>query len=340
MRLPLAAAALAVLLATPSHAAEPLNGWFVALDSCEAYLSKNKRTNPGDIRVEDRRAYEMLAINKAGGDFFQVRVPGAPDSSARWVSTACGLHLVDAETRVAKPALDTLPLFPARGARGESTDTLLALSWQPSFCEYRPNRPECLELNAGNLPAAGRTLSIHGLWPQPNGTFYCGVSRMLVRLDSGGDWLALPAPEIDADTRAALDAAMPGAMSQLDRHEWIKHGTCYNAAGGADEYYDDTLRLTDAINASAVGDFLAANAGREIDTADLRAAFDDAFGPGAGDRIQTACRGDDGRVLIREVTIPLIGEIGPQPDMAALILAAPPRSPGCRRGVLDAPGLQ
>ncbi len=333
MRAAVLAVVAGLVPGAPARAAEPLTGYFIAFESCDAFQSKNRRTNPGDIRTEPRRAYDMIAINEAGGDFFQVRIPEAPVTPARWVSTACGIHAV--------PATDgPVPQIAVPAGRTESTDNLLALSWQPAFCERSPSRPECVALNGGDLPEAGRRLSIHGLWPQPNGTFFCGVPTMLVRLDTERNWRALPAPEVDAETRAALDAAMPGARSLLDRHEWIKHGTCYFAEGGADEYFDDTLLVTDAVNGSAVGAFLADRVGREIETSDLRAAFDTAFGPGAGQRVQVKCRGQQGRVLIREITIALRGRIDPATPVADLISAAPVQSPGCPRGVLDEPGLE
>jgi ribonuclease T2 len=45
-------------------------------------------------------------------------------------------------------------------------------------------------------------------------------------------------------------------------------------------------------------------------------------------------------VLVREVQIPLRGEITETPDIGALIRAASPQSPGCPRGVLDPADLQ
>ena len=133
---------------------------------------------------------------------------------------------------------------------------------------------------------------------------------------------------------------MPGTASFLERHEWIKHGTCFLGAGGADEYYDDTLRVVEAVNASPVAALLAAHVGGELATSDLRAAFDAAFGAGAGERVQVHCAGDRGRTLIQEVSVNLAGAIGPETPVAALILAADPVSPGCPRGVVDPAGLQ
>ncbi len=327
--LPLVAAV--ALLAGPAPAQVALPGWFIAEDVCEAYQSKNRRTNPGDVRTEIDRAYDMIGINKEGGDYYQMRIDGAPVTRDRWVHISCGVHVVRAETGMPPP--------PPPQA-GESTEHLLALSWQPAFCETRPNKPECELLNAGELPAFEGQLAIHGLWPQPNGTFYCGVPGEQVRLDKDGDWRALPAPELDADTRGRLDALMPGTLSALDRHEWIKHGTCHRGAGGADEYYDDTLQLVEAINGSEVGAFLAAQVGAEIRVADLRERFDAAFGPSAGDRVEVICTNDGSRRLVKELRIHLRGTIAPGASVSDLLLAADPVRANCTEGVIDPAGLQ
>ncbi len=335
----LIALCLAILtLVTPAVAVETLEGYFIAQQSCEAFQSKNRQTNPGDVMTELMRAYEMIAINKAGGDFFQVVVPSAPVTRDRWVHVSCGVHVVVADTPTntgpGTPPVVTPP------AGNEFTDNLLALSWQPAFCEYRPNKAECIALNDGNLPKAAEGLSIHGLWPQPRGKDYCGVPQALVQLDTASRWADLPAVEIDAETREALDVVMPGTASFLERHEWIKHGTCFLGSGGADEYFDDTLRITDAINASAVGVFLAGHVGATVETSDIRALFDQEFGAGAGDRVQFACKGDGGRVLIQELTVALSGTITETTAIGDLMRNAATQTIGCPRGVLDPAGLQ
>jgi ribonuclease T2 len=319
----------------PAAAFEPLEGYFIALESCDAFQSKNKLTNPGEVQTEPMRAYAMRGMNAPGGEFFQVQVPGAPVTADRWVHVSCGKHVVEAGTPVtqAGPAVVT----PSTGS--ESAENVLALSWQPAFCETKPQKPECVELNAGNLPVTEQQLSIHGLWPQPEGNAYCGVPAALVALDSASRWAELPEVATDAETRELLAVAMPGSASFLERHEWIKHGTCYRAAGGADEYVDDTLRLVEAIN-GAVGPLLAENVGGEARTADIRARFDAAFGPGAGERVQVHCAGDGGRTLVQELKINLRGVIGPDTPVGEVILAADPVSPGCPQGVIDPAGLQ
>ena len=197
----------------------------------------------------------------------------------------CGVHVVAAGTEVAP-----LPEEPVDPSPGEEADAhLLALSWQPAFCEYRPEKAECRALNAGDLPVTETRLSLHGLWPQPEGNLYCGVPAGLVALDEASRWADLPEVPLDEETREALAVAMPGTASFLERHEWIKHGTCHRGAGEADEYYDDSLRLVDAVNA-AVAELFAAGVGGEVGVDEVRQAFDAAFGPGAGDARADALR--------------------------------------------------
>ena len=322
--------------AAPARAVERLEGWFIAFEVCEAFQSKNKQTNPGGVVTEPFRAYEMIGLNAPGGDFFQLRVPDAPVTGDRWVHAGCGLHVVAAGTAVDPDTDDTVD--PTPGA--EAAEHVLALSWQPAFCEYRPDKPECRALNDGDLPVTETQLSLHGLWPQPEGNIYCGVPAGLVALDEASQWADLPEVALDDETGEALAVAMPGTLSFLERHEWIKHGTCHRGAGGVDEYYDDTLLLVDAINGSPVATFLAERVGGEMETAELRAEFDAAFGAGAGDRVQVRCAGDGGRTLVQELKIATAGVIAPESAPGDLLRAAPPVSPGCPRGVVDPAGLQ
>ena len=284
--------------------------------------------------TEINRAYPMIAINKENGDHFQIRIDSAPVTPDRWVHVSCGVHVVKADTPTER---GPVVVQPSEG--DESVENLLALSWQPAFCETKPNKAECKVLNDGGLPITETQLSIHGLWPQPKGKFYCGVSDALIELDKSKQWLEIPALDLDAETNEALMTAMPGMMSGLERHEWVKHGSCHRGDGGANEYYDDTLLVTDAIN-GAIADFLSDHVGAEVNTADIRALMDNSFGDGAGDRVQVKCQGDGGRVLIQELRINLKGVINSDTSVADLLLAAETLSPGCPKGIVDPAGLQ
>lgn len=213
---------------------------------------------------------------------------------------------------------------------------VLAASWQPAFCETRPRKPECRSQTETLFDA--RYFSLHGLWPQPRANIYCGVSARDRQADKRGRWDRLPALRLSPETRAELDEVMPGTQSLLQRHEWIKHGTCHD--GDAEDYYRDSLRLMAALNASGVQDLFEASIGKRLSAQAVRAAFDAAFGPGAGARVKLSCVGDGGRRLIREITIGLKGALDEEARFADLILAAPPTSPGCPGGIVDPVGLQ
>lgn len=214
---------------------------------------------------------------------------------------------------------------------------VLAVSWQPAFCETRPRLPECRSQTADRFDATNFTL--HGLWPQPRSRAYCGVSERHVELDKDNRWHDLPWDRLDEELWRQLQQAMPGTRSGLHKHEWIKHGTCYDGAG-AQEYFEDSLMVLDALNRSAVKDLFVGSIGREVTGEDIRAAFDESFGPGAGDRVRISCKDDGARRLIVELTIGLGGKIGPGSDVAAHIAQADPTDPGCPGGVIDPVGNQ
>lgn len=211
---------------------------------------------------------------------------------------------------------------------------VLAVSWQPGFCETQTRKPECRSQKRDDFEAANFTL--HGLWPQR--TDYCGVPESQVTADKSGRWSELPPVELSPDLRRKLDEAMPGTLSALDRHEWTKHGTC--AGPDQETYYRNALWALDTLNASAVRDLFAGNIGKRVTQAQIRAAFDDAFGPGAGERVRVSCDRDGDRRLVTELTIGLVGEVSPAASFAALIGASSPTDGGCDSGMVDAVGFQ
>ena len=138
--------------------------------------------------------------------------------------------------------------------------------------------------------------------------------------------------------RKALWRIMPGSRSFLHRHEWIKHGTCYSRT--PERYYRDSVKLMQAINASPVRDLFARNIGRRLTNRQIRDAFDEAFGHGAGRRVRVSCKRDGRRELIVEITLGLAGDIGDEVDIGRLIAASPPTGSGCPAGIVDPAGFQ
>ncbi len=231
-------------------------------------------------------------------------------------------------------AIAALLFLALPAAAQQRTQYVLAISWQPAFCETAERRPECTSQTKERFDASH--FALHGLWPQR--VEYCDVSRDQQLTDRDGDWRDLPAPELGKATAAKLREMMPGTQSALDRHEWIKHGTCYGEP--AEAYFVDALAMLEAVNASAVRDLFVRSIGKELTQKQVRDAFDIAFGRGAGQRVRLACERDGNRRIITELTIGLTGEITASADYKRLTMAARPTNGGCDSGIVDAVGLQ
>ncbi len=133
-------------------------------------------------------------------------------------------------------------------------------------------------------------LSLHGLWPQPRGKPIAAWTARWCRPITRTSGTRLPEPELSPATRQALAAVMPGVQSGLERHEWIVHGTCFGAP--ADAYFARAASLAQQVNASPVRDLFAQSIGSSVSADAIRAAFDQAFGPGAGNRVTVSCSGE------------------------------------------------
>ena len=106
---------------------------------------------------------------------------------------------------------------------------VLAVNWQLAFCETRSRLPECRSQTEDRFDASHFTL--HGLWPQPRSKAYCGVAKTDIAKDKKRRWRDLPWDRLDQTTWKRLQRLMPGTRSGLHKHEWIKHGTCYDGTG-------------------------------------------------------------------------------------------------------------
>ncbi|MDM9628664.1 ribonuclease [Rhizobium sp. S152] len=217
---------------------------------------------------------------------------------------------------------------------GGRTRFILAASWQPAFCETNQRKPECASQTDERFDASN--FSLHGLWPMRKD--YCGVSDVQRTADKDGDWKGLPEVKLSAGTKTSLDKVMPGTQSALERHEWIKHGTCTGMS--ADAYFADAVRLIGDLNGSAVQELFATNIGKSLTGDAIKAAFDKSFGPGAGDRVKMSCRRANGNRIISELTIGLSADAtdGKGRNLGDLIQGAGRTSFGCDEGMVDAAG--
>ncbi|WP_295388450.1 ribonuclease T(2) [uncultured Thiodictyon sp.] len=312
-------------------AAEPFAGSLIAERDCPAGISTKHRENPGEIRLMPGERYRIVARNKPQPTHYQLRIESARPKD-RWIEVACGrlAAAVAAESQPPPAANPATTATPAKGG-GMADQYVLAASWQPAFCETHPRRPECQDQTPDRADA--RQFSLHGLWPQPIGRAYCGVAPATRAAAQSGDWQRLPAPDLTPATRTALTQVMPGALSDLDRHEWTKHGTCYGT--DADTYFRQSIALLAQLNGSAVQQLFASNIGKRLRAEEVRGAFDRAFGPGSGERVRLEC---DPNGLITELRIGLKGPIADRSALGGLILPAPTRTQGCRGGWVDRAG--
>lgn len=319
-----------------------LQGVFLASAACDATIRLNSY-NPGDIRTEIGEPYVLNAKNKHDASHYLITIDGAPRSDRRWVPVACGsIHTSD--NGVA--AFENNSVTRRDGQSGivfGTIENLLAVSWQPAFCQSNDayNRDgswktECETMTANSLYA--KQFSIHGLWPNdlddlPRYPCYCHRAR-----PTKCQGVFFDPPEvidISDDIREQLWTKMPGIQSNfLHRHEWFKHGTCYekfdvagtssdDVGSDADEYYRDTLHVLDQLNRSALAQLFADNLGNVLELKQIQEAMIASFGDGAEERIFVSCHNDRGEALIDEIFIGLGGRIEPDSDLAALIQGAP-----------------
>ena len=233
-----------------------------------------------------------------------------------------GLPISSAE----KPATPATPAYDG--------EYVLAISWHPAFCETKPNLRECR--NERGTDYAADHFSLHGLWPEDDQ--YCGVGAKVIALDAANRWSELPRIDVTDATWSQLKRVMPGVDGNLERHEWALHGSC--AGVSADTYFRRAIALLEEINGSGIRDLLARNVGREVSRNQIRAAFDAAFGDGAGRKVRLDCEEDGKRDLIYELRINLEGDVMGAAGLRALLPTARNAGAGCTGGTVDRVGQQ
>ncbi len=303
----------------PAQASVKLNDQFRATQNCEAFQSLRKQTNPGNIRLTPDTIYPVTAKNKEDATYYHLKIDGV-EPSLRWVSVNCG------------------ELLGSANVPPSTLSTLLAISWQPAFCETHQNKIECQTQTENRFDADNFTL--HGLWPQPRNNVYCGVTQQIKSLDLAKKWSELPPIQLSEPLFQELAIKMPGVASDLHLHEWYKHGTCYSDT--PEEYYQESLDLLNQINDSPVRDLFAANIGNQITSSDIRNEFNQTFSNNAGSKVAVSCSQDNeptNRRMIAELKLNFQGDIEPETLMTDLFVNGKSVSSGCNRGEIDRVGF-
>ena len=300
-----------IFIATPSVASEKISGVFTVSKSCEAYRSIRKQSNP--VSLNKGQKYTVKAKNKPAPSHYLIEIPN--QSVPSWVAVDCGS--LNGGTVVS--AASTKP-------KSKGGEYLLALSWQPGFCSTHGSKKECKSADSSDHSA--KNLSLHGLWPQPRDNAYCGVSDADKTVDRRGRWDLLKKLDLSTDTVKALNIAMPGYASALQRHEWIKHGTCYSK--DAETYYKDSIRVTNAFNESPVAALIASKKGGALSLKDIRKAVAKSFGEKAASKVALRCGRRD---QITELWIGMKGDAA-NDSMKDLMAAGKAPSSNCQSGLV------
>ncbi len=266
----------------PAQASERASGQFVAAKACDAYSSFSKSRNPGAVRTTPGAAYQIIEVNRAKDwQWIRVEVPGA-EPNQRWVARECGNAQVRLDARSA-PAGRHAQQGGMCSTYDQHDSYVLAVSWQPGFCEhagYRGRKPECDALNSGKL--AIEHLTLHGLWPNRKecGTRYGNCM--------GPDGKPRPF-QLKEETVARIAPWMPNFHYErgFGKHEWDKHGTCQ--ALGTDEYFDVAVRAVRQLDATEVGKQLRKHIGRPMPVADFFERVRQAHGKDVANNIQLVC---------------------------------------------------
>ncbi len=300
---------------------------FLANETCEAFQSFRKKTNPEGIHLESGKFYKILEKNRKK-KAYRVQVEGIK-RPARWVSGRCGEALsVCSVNDSHEPKKIVFNNKSKNKRKSKQPEYLLALTWQPSFCETHSRKKECRTQTKNRYDATH--WSLHGLWPQPRNNAYCGVSNMDKGIDRNKKWHLLAPVKLSQKTATELAFVMPAVASNLQRHEWIKHGTCYGT--DANEYYADAIYLTKQINRSIVGKLFNQGVGKRVSLKQVRQHFDKAFGKGAGNKVDMRC---DRKGRVSELWINLKGEVDDGTTISSLMKNAIRAGSSCDIGLID-----
>jgi ribonuclease T2 len=300
---------------------------FTAAQSCNAYTSTKKLTNPGSVKLEEGKSYTLLRPNRPNNPQWYLLKIDSAKPSERWVKVECGSKDGQA-TGGTSSTTGTSSNGSSCGTPAQADSYVFALSWQPAFCESKPNKPECAIRDPKVYQATHFTL--HGLWPNKNscGTKYgyCGQVK-----SQPSDFCQYPPVNLSSAVTDKLAVVMPsvGAHSCLERHEWHKHGTCQS--GSADEYYTRATALVHEFNDSGMSKFISERINKKVSLNEIRAALDADLGVGTSKRAKIGCSKDG---LLVDVWLYLPADLKPNASLKDLLAQGPnaPADNSCKNG--------
>lgn len=300
--------------AVQSNAFTPVQGQFEATKSCPAYISKNKKSNPDNLESTPQQSYQLIEVNRnKNPDWLRIVFPDNANP-LRWINASCGTALYEIH--------DTSS---CNQNAGHADSYVLALSWQPAFCQtygYEAGKPECLKLKPGSYQASH--LVLHGLWPNQDN---CGQNYGFCEAEPQKSHCDYPALNLDTDTAKKLQVVMPSYAygSCLERHEWYKHGTCQILSQSA--YFDLASRLTKEADQMPLGIYLHEHLGERVARKQLEDQVRASFGKDATRKVYLGCKNG----LLVDIFVQLPPLIPATESLESLVKKAPDlkRYEGC-----------
>jgi ribonuclease T2 len=288
--------------------------------TCPAFNNMKHTQNSGNLYLDTNKKYTILHTHK-GQKLLLIK---GVNPAQRWVDASCF-----AQARTSLKPFKTVQSDTSKTKR--STHNLLALSWHNAFCQTHRKKRECRRPLVSFKPLRGDSrFVLHGLWPQPKNRQYCNVDKYLVGADKNGQWHYLPCLALEESTQQTLQEVMPGVASDLHKHEWVKHGTCYGT--GVEQYFQDSIDLVEQIRGSSLEKLFQANEGKRVNLKAIRQAVNSSFGSGSGNSVELRCKGG----LITEVWFHLHGEGS---ELKSLLKSSKIVRSRCQSGLIDSAGF-
>ena len=302
------------------------------IQSCEAYNNMKHTKNTHHVILDTSKKYTVLKHHK-GQNLILVK---GEQPSQRWVDDTCfskksqSADAISSKNEVIN--IEDELRSASVNMSDKSHNNLLALSWHNAFCETHRYKKECKRsmFSFARPNYRDKHFVLHGLWPQPKNRSYCNVSSVDVNFDKHKQWNRLPDLGLSDEVKQRLKKVMPGFASNLHKHEWIKHGTCYGT--DANSYYDDATHFVQQVNDSKVGNFFRQNIGKRVTLQQVRAVFNINFGVGTGKRVELKCR----KGLVSELWLHLGAG---SKDLAVLLKQGRQTRSRCQGGFIDKAGF-
>jgi ribonuclease T2 len=288
----------------------PVSGNFTASTTCPAFQSFRKETNPDNTQLIINRRYEALSINNKDWQWVQLRIPGA-SPTVRWVNKHCGSAEFTLKSNTANHSNQKnqnscqIP--------NDYDSYVLAVTWQPGFCEhvnYKGRKPECDAINSGKKTISHLTL--HGLWPNKRS---CGINY--------GYCDSKATLNLSPTTITTISPWMPNFFYQnsFGEYQWKKHGACQRL--NDDDYFLTAVELVKKVDESPIGLFLKQNIGKTISVAEFKSQLTQAFGSNGVNRLRLSC--SKSRYLT-EIQLNLARNFNPDDSLVNLLEKAPKSS--------------